>query len=119
MFGIRLGPFVEWSPNSCWTLGFSGGLALAPTSLEYRFTETTTPTGGAPATLSGSDSTTELLYGAYLSALVDYAINEQWGVFASAQFQTLNDLEQSAAGHTAELDAGSTFFGVLGLRYRF
>lgn len=97
----------------------SGGLALAPTSLDYRFTETTTPTGGSPVTLTGSGSETELLYGAYVSGVLDFAINEQWGLFAGAQFQHLNDLKQTVAGHTARLDQGATFYGVLGLRFGF
>lgn len=119
VFGIRLGPFAEWDLGKRWTVGLSGGLALAPASLDYRFTETTTPTGGSPATLTGSGSKTELLYGAYVSGVLDFAICERWGLFGGVQFQHLNDLEQTVASHTARLDSGATVFGLFGVRFKF
>lgn len=118
-YGIRLGPFVEWNLGQRWAVNFSGGLALAPTSLDYRYTEITTPTGGSPATGTGSSSKTELLYGAYVSAFVDFAFNERWSLFGGAQFQHLNEMEQTVNGHTATLDPGATFFGVFGVRIKF
>lgn len=119
LFGVRLGPFAEWNLTSKLRLGGSIGLALAPTSAEYEFTETTALAGGGTSTTAGRDSETEVLYGYYVSALLRYEFNERWGGYAGAQFQSLTDLELSAGSHTAELDPGATVYGMLGVSWRF
>lgn len=119
LFGVRLGPFAEWNLTSKLSLAGSAGLALAPSSVDYDFSETAALAGGATFVASGHSSKTELLYGYYVSALLRYEFNRRWGVYAGAQFQSLNDLELSAGGRTARLDPGATLYATVGVSWRF
>lgn len=119
LFGIRLGPFAEWDLGKRLALNVSGGFVLAPATLDYDFTDTTTPTGGSAVTTRSSTSDTEVLYGAYASCLLNYALPDRWSLCGGAQFQYLTDFEVTTAGHTARLDGEATFFGVLGVRLSF
>lgn len=119
LFGIRLGPFTELDLGKRWALNVSGGFVLAPTTLDYNFTDTTTPSGGSPVTTRGSTSETDVLYGVYASCLLNYALNDRWSLYGGGQFQYLTNFETTTAGHTARLDAGATFFGVFGVQFKF
>lgn len=118
-FGFRLGPFVEFYFTPQFSLAASAGLALAPTSLDYDFSESVTLAGGVPSVTTGHESETKWLYGYYLSALLRYDFSGHWGIYAGAQFQSLNDLKLSAGSSTARLDQGSTVYGTAGLTWRF
>lgn len=119
LFGIRLGPFAEWNLTSKLSLAASAGLALAPASVEYDFSESVALTGGATSVATGHSSKTKVLYGYYLGALLRYEFNQRWGVYVGAQFQSLNDLELSAGGRSAQLDPGATVYATLGVSWRF
>lgn len=119
LFGIRLGPFVEWNFTSQLSLAASAGLALAPTSVEYDFSETATLTGSGTSVASGHSSKRDVLYGYFLSALLRFDFNRSWGVYVGAQFQSLNDLEISAGNRTATLDPAATIFATAGVTWRF
>jgi len=119
LWSIRLGPFAEWYFAPQWSLGASVGITLAPTSLDYEFSETTTLASGGRFESSGHSSKSELLYGPYVSAMLRYDFNESWGVYIGAQFQSLTDLEQSAGRRTAKLDQDATVYGLLGVTWKF
>jgi hypothetical protein len=116
--GIRVGPFFEWTFFKRLGLALSGGLVFAPTLIEYNLSETTTLASGT-TTIRGDSEKSDLLYGNYLSGVLRYNFTPQWSIYAGAQYQTLNDLEQTVAEHTARLDQGSTFFGVAGVSFKF
>ncbi len=119
LYTLRLGPFAEWNFTPKLSLAVSLGLTLAPASVAYDFEETgLSPSGGTTRT-TGHTSTTKLLYGPYASGTLRYDFNPHWGVFAGAQFQSLNDLEQSVGGRTARFDPGATIYGTLGVSWRF
>lgn len=118
-FGFRLGPFAECYFTPQLSLAASVGLALAPTRVEYDFSETTSLAGGGMFESTGHSSETEVLYGYYLSALLRYDFNESWGVYVGVQFQSLNDLKLSAGSSTARLDQGATVYGTIGATWRF
>ncbi len=119
LYSIRLGPFAEWNLTPQLSLAASVGLTLAPASVDFDFAESSTLAGGATSVVSGHSSETELLYGPYVSALLRYEFNERWGVYVGAQFQSLSDLEQSVGGRTARLDQDATFYGTVGVSWRF
>ena len=119
LYSIRLGPFAEWNFTRQLSLAASVGLTLAPASVNYDFSETTTLVGGGTFAASGHSSQTELLYGPYVSGTLRYDFNERWGVYVGAQFQSLNDLEQSIGGRTARLDQSVTVYGIVGVSWRF
>jgi hypothetical protein len=119
LFSIRLGPFAEWNFTPQLSLAASVGLTLAPASVNYDFSETTTVAGGGTSVASGHSSKTELLYGPYVSGVLRYDFNKRWGVYVGAQFQSLTDLEQSIGDRTARLDQGATVYGIVGATWRF
>jgi hypothetical protein len=119
LFSIRLGPFVEWNFTHKLSLAASVGLTLAPTIVDYDFSETATLAGGGAFATSGHSSKTKLLYGPYVGAMLRYDFNEHWGIYVGARFQNLTDLKQSIGGRTARLDPAATFYGTVGASYRF
>jgi hypothetical protein len=118
LFSLRLGPFAEWNFTPKLSLAASVGLTLAPTTVDYDFSETVTLASGTFAA-SGHSSKTKLLYGPYVGGMLRYAFNKTWGVYVGAQFQNLTDLEQSVGGHTARLDPGATVYGTVGASWSF
>ncbi len=119
IYGIRLGPFAEWNFAEQWSLSASVGLSLAPASIEYEFSETTRRVAGGTSVTRGDSSKTELLYGAYVSAMLRYDFSESWGVYVGAQFQSLNDLDQSVGTRKARLDQQATVYVTAGVSWRF
>jgi hypothetical protein len=119
MFGFRFGPFIEWNFNRRVSVALSGGLALAPALIDYDFEEEIVTDSGVTDFDRGGGSKTDLLYGNYVGGVVRFQITEQWGVYAGAQYLTLNEWEHTIGNRTAQLDPGSTFYGVAGVTWRF
>ena len=119
MFGIRVGPFFEWNFARHFGVTLSGGLIFAPTDLDYEFDETTALASGGTMNARGQSSRNELLYGNYLSGAIRYDFSQHWGVYAGAQFHTLNDLSLETQARTARLEADSTYFAIAGVSFRF
>jgi hypothetical protein len=119
LYSLRFGPFAEWYVLP--QLSFSGslGMSLVPASVDYDFSETIQVAGGGTVVASGRSSKSQLLYGPYASALIRYEFNECWSIYAGAQFQRLNNLDQSVGSRTARLDQSATLYGVVGLSWRF
>jgi len=119
-FSLRLGPFAEWYFTPKISLSASAGLTLAPTMIDYDFSETALLAGGGGAIVaSGHSSEAKLLYGPYVGGMLRYDFNECWGVFVGARFQNLTDLTQSIGDRTARLDAGATVYATAGISWRF
>ncbi len=117
---IRLGPFAEWNLTDKLSLSASAGLALAPTMLDYDFSETATlPGGGGTYAARGHSSKTELLYGPYAGAMLRYDITRRWGLYVGARFQNLTGLNQSAGSRTARFDPGCTVNLTVGATWKF
>jgi hypothetical protein len=92
---------------------------VAPTKLDYDFSETATLVSGASFSNSGHSSDTEVLYGAYVDARLRYDYSENWGVYLGAQFQSLNSMQQSVGGRSAQFDPGTTLALSTGITWRF
>lgn len=119
MFSLRVGPFAEWSLTPKLSLAASVGLTLAPTSVDYDFSETDTLASGVGFTTTGSSSKSRLLYGPYVSAMLRYDFNQTWGIYAGAQFQSLNSMEQSIGSRSGRLDPGATVYATIGVTWKF
>lgn len=119
IFAFRFGPFAEWAVGEHVSVALSAGLTLAPTMIDYDYSETTYHALGGTSTTTGSSSKTRLLYGGYVSAMLHYDFDESWGVYAGAQFQSLNDLTLSSGTREARLDQGTTLYGSAGVSFRF
>jgi hypothetical protein len=119
LFNFRLGPFAEWEVTPKLSVSASAGLTLAPTKVEYDYSETVTLSSGPSFASSGHASTTKLLYGGYVDARLRYDFNESWGAYVGAQFQSLNSLQQSAGGRSAKFDPGATIALSAGITWQF
>jgi hypothetical protein len=119
LFSFRLGPFAEWQLAPKFSLTASAGLTLAPTSLDYDFSDTGTLASGVSIAARGHTSKTELLYGPYVGATLRYDYSDHWGVYVGAQYQSLNDLDLSIGSRTARFDPGSTVNLTTGIMWRF
>jgi hypothetical protein len=120
LFSLRLGPLAEWNLTHKLTLAASVGLTLAPTKVDYDFSETgVLAAGGGVITESGHSSKTKLLYGPYVGAMLHYDLSKCWDVYVGARFQHLDKLDVSSGGHTAQLDPGLTVYATAGLTWKF
>ena len=120
LFSLRLGPFAELNFTPKLSLAASVGLTLAPTTVDYDFSEIATLYGGGNTiTESGHSSKTKLLYGPYVGGMLRYNFNKNWVVYVGARFQNLTDLNQSVGGRTARLDPSVTFYGSAGVSWSF
>lgn len=119
MFTLRVGPFAEMNLTPKLSLAASVGLTLAPTSVDYDFTETDTLASGVGFTSTGRSSKSKLLYGPYVSAMLRYDFNQSWGIYGGAQFQNLTSLEQSTGGRSGRLDPGTTVYVTMGVTWKF
>lgn len=119
MFSLRLGPFAEWSLTPQLSLAASVGMTLAPTTVDYDFSETDTLASGVSTLATGHSSKSGLLYGPYVGGVLRYDFNSRWGIYAGAQFQSLTSLGQSIGSRTGRLDPGATVYGTLGVTWKF
>lgn len=119
LFAFRLGPFVEWNLTPKLSLSASAGLTVAPTKLDYDFSETATLASGVSYSNSGHSSSSEVLFGGYVDARLRYDYSENWGVYVGAQFQSLESMRQSVGDRSARFDPGSTFALSTGITWRF
>jgi hypothetical protein len=119
LFSLRLGPFAELNFTPKLSLAASVGLTLAPTTVDYDFSETAALAGGDTVTENGHSSKTKLLYGPYVGGMLRYNFNKNWGVYVGARFQNLTSLDQSVGGRTARLDPSVTFYGSAGASWSF
>jgi hypothetical protein len=120
LFSLRVGPFAEFKFNDKLSVAASVGLTLAPAMVDYDFSENAVLAGGAGTLVSsGHSSTTKLLYGPYVGAMLRYDFNKCWGVYVGARFQNLTDLNQSAGGRTARLDPAATIYATAGVTWKF
>jgi hypothetical protein len=118
LFKIRLGPFAEWNFFSKFSLQASAGITLAPTMVDYDYSESVTLASGTFAS-SGHSSKSKLLYGPYAGLTARYEFNQHWGIFLGAQFQNLTSLTESSGSNSAHLDLGATVDLTGGISWRF
>ncbi len=119
MFSIRLGPFAEWDLTDRLSLAASVGVTLAPTTIDYDFSETSTLASGASFGAAGHSSKSKLLWGPYVSAMLRYELGANWGIYIGGQFQNLTRLGQSIGSRTGRFDPGTTVFVTSGVTWRF
>lgn len=116
---FRFGPYVEFPLNEKFSLYVNGGLNLAIGATEFSFAETVTYNGNTRVTRADRGSQTDVLVGGYCGGGLSYAINEKWGVFAGAQFQTAGRSVNEQGGKLSVLDMGETIVVTVGVSYSF
>ncbi|EEF59131.1 hypothetical protein [Pedosphaera parvula] len=119
IWGLRLGPYVEFPLCNTVNLSLSAGLAAALVNGSASWSETAFITGGGTATGSGSGHDLSMLYGGYVNAKVEWQLSERWSAEGGVQFQTLSSYEHNFSGRTVELDLSQSIFITLGAGYKF
>jgi hypothetical protein len=115
LFDLRLGPSFNIPFCHKLSLQTGGGLAVGLVRSHFTFTESSA--GAAP--VSGSNTRTGVLPGAYAEIGFAYRVGRSASLFTGAQFEYLGDFNQSVDGRSAQLDLGATIFYELGLQWHF
>ena len=86
---------------------------------EFGFNESTSVSGLGTLSNLGSGSHDGWLAGGYVAGGFSYAISQNWGAFAGAQFQDLGRYTHDEGGRQAVLDLTRAVFVTLGFSYSF
>lgn len=119
LFGLRLGPYVEFAVSRRVALELSGGFALSYVASDFKFTEAAGVPGLTTVNSAGANSHSDWLPGGYVAATATVAFSEKWGAFAGAQFQDLGQYTHNLGGRQAVLDLRNALFVSIGLSYAF
>ena len=114
VFGIRLGPYVEFPFSPKWTVGLNAGFALVAVNSDFKFSERI-----LASSLRGSDNKSDLLPGGYVGANVSFQVAPSTQLFAGAEYQHVGDFTQDAGGKRARLDLGNSVFVKAGVSFSF
>jgi hypothetical protein len=113
LWGLRIGPYLEFPVGENFALHCSGGLSLGWLDVDVDWR-----TDG-PSPSSGSKSNSKTLSGAFLGADILWFFAESWSLTAGAEFEYLNDWEGSFGEHTIELDFTRSLYATLGIARDF
>jgi hypothetical protein len=117
---LHLGPYVEIPIHEKWSAVISAGLSLGIMDGHLHFNEVVTvPAAGTSTRERGTVDDLDLLVGGYLSATLNYALNQNWSVFGGGQYQGMTGYEASGKGRKVTLDLTATPFIVAGVSYTF
>jgi hypothetical protein len=123
LYSFRIGPYVDYPLDERWTISLSAGFAAGVIDGEFRFNHRNQAIpAGVPGLRPqrGSGSETDVMFGGYATAMIHYAIDEQWGVFIGGQYLGLFDrYEAEAAGQIIQLDLKRTAFMTAGVTFSF
>ena len=118
LWTYRLGPYIDVPIDDKWTFSFSAGAAIGVVEGDFSYRQAVT-IGGTSRFQSGSGSSTDVVYGGYLSAMFRYAIDEHWGVFLGGQYLGLTSYDTKADGQKVELDFATTANATMGVSFSF
>jgi hypothetical protein len=112
-FMMKVGPSFRTQFNDRLELSGSAGFAGAYTGTTYTATETFTVDGLLASQTAGdqtpqSSSATKFLMGYYADLTLEWAANENTGLFGGITAQQLADYTQTVDARTAHIDLGST-----------
>jgi len=120
IWGIRLGPYIEYPFSKKWNLHLSGGLAVGLVDAEVNWKESlTTVANNSTVTAAGGGRDVSLLWGYYVALDASYQISKRWGIEAGVQFQDLGTYSHNFSGRIAELDLSNSLFIQAGISYSF
>ncbi len=113
LWGLRIGPYMEFPLSDSLLLHCSGGLSLGwlDVDVDWQATGAISETGG------GRNSAN--LSGMYLGADLLWLVTENWHLTAGAEFEYLNDWEGDFGAGTASLDFTRTLYATLGIARDF
>ena len=121
LFGLRLGPYLEIPLDDAhkWNVDFSGGIALAVISSEFRYRESTTIPGSGTFNSSGSGTDSDSMVGGYFGGNISYSFTKSWSAFMGASYQYLPGYSQKVDGRTARITFSRSVLVNLGFGFAF
>jgi len=119
VWGLRIGPYLEFPVSQKFSVSVSGGFAGAAVDAKADWSESLTVAGVAGPKVSGKGTDAEFLLGAYVAGNAAYALNEHWSVVGSVQFQYLQDYAAKFGGRTVSMDLSHGIFVTIGVGYSF
>lgn len=119
IWGLRLGPYVEFPVDEGLELSFSGGLGVALLDASVSWSESVNITGGGTMKASGGGRNVGFLWGGYLGANLSWQLAKHWNVEAGAQYQYLGVYRHSFGGSDLELDFSKSISVTAGISYSF
>lgn len=119
LWGMRLGPYLDFPVDERVELSLSGGLALALLNASGSWTEIVNMTGSGPLTASGGGSDLGFLWGGYVGVNLSWQLSDHWDAEAGAQYQYLGVYRHSFDGSAVELSLTKSIFVSLGISYSF
>lgn len=119
VFALRTGPYYEFKLGEKWSGRVSGGLALGLADMEYSYNQTLTYGSGPVLNQARSGSDLVLRAGPFVEGKVIYAVNDQLGLYARAQFAHLGEFSNTTGQERASLDMRGAVHVGFGLQWRF
>jgi hypothetical protein len=119
VWGVRLGPTLEYPISKRFEVSLSGGLAAAFVSSDASWSESVRILGSRGTALSGSGSGSDFLWGFYIAGNVAYELSQRWSLVGSAQYQYLGTYERNFGGRSVEANFGNTIFFTAGIGFKF
>ena len=119
IWGLRLGPYLEYPLTERLHVSLSGGLAVALVNGSASWSETITVTSGSGATSTGRGHASDLMWGGYVSGKLSWQLSQRWTVEGGVQFQDLGVYRRALGGRTVEMDLSKSMFVTVGLGYSF
>jgi hypothetical protein len=120
IFAFKLGPYFEVPLNKTFSFSLEGGAALVYVYSKFQFNETVSTPGGL-LNLKGSGAHDGIKIGGYVGAKISAALNDQWTLFAGAQYQDAGNYvhRNHLTGESAVLDLSQSIFFTSGISYSF
>jgi YD repeat-containing protein len=119
IWGLRLGPYLEFPVDDRVELSFSVGFGAVLVDASASWSEIVNLTGGGTMNVSGSGRSSGLLWGGYIGANLSWKLSKHWDAEAGAQYQYLGAYRHTFGGSEVELDFSKSIFVTLGISYSF
>jgi hypothetical protein len=118
-YALKLGPTLSWRPHERVGLALSAGPALGIVDGDLEVDETIRLSDGSTSRNRESTSTTDVLFGGYVSGLITFRAVEDGDFYLGVQFMPMGTTEVSGSGRKAELDLGGSVMVSGGVNWPF
>lgn len=119
LYGIKLGPYLEYPLSSKFAVSLRGGFAAAYVDSEFQFNQVVSVSGIGTASGAGTGSDGGWLAGGFVAAGVSYQLTRALDLAVGVEYQNLGTFSQKAGGAEARLNLRDCIFITLGLGYSF
>lgn len=119
LWSFKAGSWIELPLGERFAAQFGAGLAFAVVSAELRYEESYSGGEASDLSYSGTQSSSQVVFGGYLEAQIRYSITERVAFTAAAQFSPLTSYNETLASRSVEIEFGTAWAVNLGFSVRF